>query len=230
MMGRLVGALATLLVCFCAATLLAEAAILSYVWSAWKLDQAKLVHLVAVARGSEPEKAEPKALSPEKGGSEQASYQEILDRRALKLRDFELREQALNSALDELKSQQQELDKSRKQEQSQIAQFDSQLKTLRDGAQATGRETVRRTLETLKPKQAKEQVFQMLQNNEIDEVVLLLSQMPENRRAKVLAEFKTPEENKQLAEVLRRIREGEPESGLVKKAKQPPATGNSVGP
>lgn len=221
MIGRLLGTAATLLVYFCAATLIAEVVILAYVGSTWHVDQEKLLRMVAIARGIEPAAPPDKQASPEAVGPEQASYQEILERRAVKLRDLELREQSLASALAELKSEQEALAKSRQEEQARIAQFQSQLKAFQEGAQSSGRETLRRTLETLKPKQAKEQLFEMLQSNNVDEVVMLLAGMTESRRAKILAEFKTPEENKKLAEVLRRIGEGKPEASLAEQAQKP---------
>jgi hypothetical protein len=230
MMGRLVGALGTLIVYFCSATLIAQLVMIAYLWSTWKMDQDKVVRILAIARGLEPAVPEPKEEEKkEPVVSEQASYEELLERRAVKLRDLELREQALASALDEMKFQQQQLADSRQKEQQRIDRFTTELKTLKSGAEATGRELVRRTLETVKPKQAKEQLFQMLQNNETDEVVMLLADMPENRRAKILAEFKTPEENKKLAEVLRRLREGQPEATLVDKTQQTPVPTKPAG-
>lgn len=233
MMGRLIGALGTVIVYFCSATLIAQLVMIAYLWSSWKMDQDKVVRILAIARGLEPAVPEPKedeeAAKKTPVISEQASYQEILERRAVKLRDLELREQSLANAVDEVKFQQQQLAESRQQEQQRVAQFTTELKSLKSGAEATGRELVRRTLETVKPKQAKEQLFQMLQNNETDEVVMLLADMPENRRAKILAEFKTPEENKKLAEVLRRLREGQPEASLVDKTQQAPVPTKPAG-
>lgn len=220
-MGRLLSAGATLIVYFCAATLIAQLVVFAYLWSAWKIDDAKTLRILSIARGEEPAVPEPpKEEKKEQTPGEQVSYEEILNRRAVKLRDLELREQALALALDELKFQQQEVAENRQQEQRQMTQFASELQALKQGAEANGRELVRRTLETVKPKQAKEQLLVMLENNETDEVVLLLAEMPENRRAKILTEFKTPEENKKLADVLRRLREGEPKAGLVDKTQQ----------
>jgi hypothetical protein len=219
-MGRLLSAGATLIVYFCAATLIAQLAVLTYVWFAWKIDQVKAVRVLAIACGEEPAVPVVKEEKKQPPPGEQVSYEEILNRRAIKLRDLELREQALALALDELKFQQQELANNRQEEQQQTTQFAAELKALKEGAEADGRELVRRTLETVKPKQAKEQLLVMLENEEMDEVVLLLADMPENRRAKILSEFKTPEENKKLAEVLRRLREGDPEASLVDKTQQ----------
>ena len=50
----------------------------------------------------------------------------------------------------------------------------------------------------------------MLDQKEIDDVVVLLSGMTEGKRAKIIAEFKTPAEVDQIGEVLRRIRQGAP--------------------
>ncbi len=216
-MLRLLSAGASLIVYFCAATLIAQLVVIAYVWSAWKIDQTKALRMLAIARGEEPAIPPPKEEKKEQPPAEQVSYEAILNRRAVKLRDLELREQSLALALDELKTQQQELAASRQKERQERTQFASELQSLKEGAEASGRELVRRTLETVKPKQAKEQLLQMLEKNEIDVVVLLLASMPENRRAKILTEFKTPEENEKLAEVLRRLREGQPEASLVDK-------------
>jgi len=232
-MGRLLGGLTTLLVYLCAATLLSEVVVAGYLWSAWKLDQAKLLRMMAVAQGAESAEDEAKEkeaeTKKEPASEEQASFAEVLERRAVKTRDLELREQSLDKALDEVKFQQQIVDSDRQKEQELMTRFTAELKSLKEGAQASGRELVRRTLETVKPRQAKEQLFEMLQNNEMDQVVMILAGMQESRRAKILAEFKTPEENRKLAEVLRRLREGQPESSLVDRTDQPPTPPKPAG-
>ena len=58
--------------------------------------------------------------------------------------------------------------------------------------------------------------MQMLDQKEIDEVVaILLAGMTENKRAKIIAEFKTPTEMEQIGEVLRRIRQGTPAANIA---------------
>ena len=65
-----------------------------------------------------------------------------------------------------------------------------------------------------KPKQAKEQLVQMLDNDELDIVVALLAALPDTKRSKIIAEFKTPNEAEQLGQILRRMREGYPDVAL----------------
>ena len=223
MIARLLGGGLTLLVYFCTATLIAECLFAAWLWSAWHLDRARLARVVAVLQGGPALSAAAEAPALAKAPEvppELPSYQEILDRRAVKVRDLELRELSLRSALDQLKAQKRQLSDEEKRVQEQATQFAAELKSVKEGAEATGREVMLRTLQTIKPKQAKEQLSQMLENNEIDQVVLLLAALPETNRAKILAEFKTPDENKKLAEVLRLIRQGQPETAIADKAQQ----------
>ena len=50
--------------------------------------------------------------------------------------------------------------------------------------------------ENIKPKQAKEQILQMIDSNEQDAVVAILTKMSISKQAKIIGEFKTPEESK----------------------------------
>ena len=93
--------------------------------------------------------------------------------------------------------------------------FQGDLASLEKGAVASGRDDARRTLEALKPKQAKVLLAQMLDQKELDDVVTLLSGMTEGKRAKIIAEFKTQAEIDEIGEVLRRIRQGAPAANVA---------------
>jgi hypothetical protein len=219
MIARLLDTAASLLVYFLAATLVAVLIIGAYLWSAWQLDGEKLSRMLAVAQGVEPPPVAAKGPpAADEAPPEEVSHEAIVDKRAQMFRDLELRELELNNALGQLEFQERQLAEHQAQEQRWARQFETQLQTLKQGAEAAGREVVRSTLETLKPAQAKEQVFEMLDAGEMDEVVLLLAEMPASNRGKILAEFKTPEENERLAEILREIRKGAPEAPLADQA------------
>ncbi len=55
----------------------------------------------------------------------------------------------------------------------------------------------------------------MLDRDEIDEVVLILGDMTDSKRAKILGEFKTEEEGKKISEVLRLLRQGDPMASMA---------------
>ena len=100
------------------------------------------------------------------------------------------------------------------------ADFEKRLKELREGTLVTRREEARLILESAKPKQAKEQLALMIQAGEMDEAVALFASMPQSKQAKIMAEFRTPDEADQLAEMLRIIRRGQPEVPLVDETKK----------
>jgi flagellar motility protein MotE (MotC chaperone) len=180
------------------------------------VDREKLVRMLAAARGVDLEAVKEQAAAerPEPS-SEQPSYDQVLEVRAVKARNLELREQALRGSLGQLQSAEHKLADEKKRVQQLREGFQNELLAMQKGATATGREDVRRTLETLKPKQAKELLALMLEKKELDEVVTLMSGMTDAKRAKIIAEFKTPAEVEQLSEVLRRIRQGLPGAAMA---------------
>lgn len=229
MIARLIDTATSLLVYFLAGTLAAELIVAAYLWSAWHMDGGRLRRILAVAQGAElAAVATDVQAKADQVPPEEVSREEVVVRRAQLYRDLEVRELALNNAVADLAARQQELAEQQAQQRARTQQFESQLKSVEEGAQAEGREVVRTTLQSLKPAQAKEQLFAMLDAGELDEVVLLLAGMPSSNRAKILAEFKTPEENNRLSEILRRIRQGSPETGAADQAmKQPDQTGST---
>jgi hypothetical protein len=150
---------------------------------------------------------------------EAVPYEQVLEARALKDKNLQLRALALDNDWAQLKSNRLELADAQKRYKLQLADFNSRLDSVAKGAKVSGRDEVRRILESIKPKQAKELVLGMLDNKEDEEVVLLLSGMTDSKRAKLLGEFKTADENKKIDEVLRRIRQGVPEAPLAETAR-----------
>jgi len=216
MIARLLRAGISLFAYFCVATILAQIILLVYLTLTWQLDRNKVVQVLAIAQGidilsiREQAERDQEQISPE-----QVSYEQIRETRAVKVRHLELREQALRQGLGQLASEQSKLAKEMQHCEQLRASFQKELLDLQQGAVATGRENARLKLESLKPKQAKEQLVEMLKNDELDEVVALLAGMPDSKAGKIMAEFKLPGESEQLYQILRRIRQGFPDSKLA---------------
>lgn len=215
MIAKLVRAGASLFGYFCVATILAQVILAVYLAVTWQVDRGKVVQILAVARGVDlfaiKEQVE---RDREPASSEQASYGQIIQARAEKVRHLELREQALRQGLGQLASEQRKLAEEIDRNKLLRESFQKELLDVQQGAVALGRENARLKLEALKPQQAKEQLVEMLKNDELDEVVALLADMPDTKSAKIMAEFKLPGETEQLYQILRRIREGFPDSKL----------------
>lgn len=215
MIARLVRAGMSLLMYFCLATILAQIILLAYLSFKWGLNRDKVVQILAVAQGVDllaiREQAEQEG---DQVSTEQVSYEQIRETRAVKVRHLELREQALKQGLNQLAADQQKL-ASEMQRQTQLRDFfQKELLEMQQGNVATGRENARLKLESLKPKQAKEQLVEMLKNDELDEVVALLAVMPDSKSGKIMAEFKLEGEREQLYQIIRRIRQGYPDFKL----------------
>jgi hypothetical protein len=224
MIGKLTNGAWALFIYVCVGTIISQIVILMYLVSAWKIDNHRWLQIVSVAQGVIPvEEKEAEAKSAEEKVAEQPSYSQVLESRSQKYRNLELREQQLRNSLSNLQFEQNKLVDEKKRYQQIRDGFDAKMLSMSEGATASGRDEVRRTLENIKPKQAKALLLEMLNNKEIDEVVTLLSPMTDAKRAKILAEFKSEDEMEKLSEVLQRIWNGLPS------AKTPETTRKQLG-
>jgi hypothetical protein len=213
-MGTLVRILGAGLVYFCTATLLAQAAMLGYLWSQGWLSSAKLAQVAMVLRGgSLPASARPAQAAEATQAS--VTLADIEAARAVRLRQFELREQSAHNVLAQVRFETEQVKDAKDRFDRVYETFKQQLGQDKVTAITRGNENARLLLESIKPNQSKELIMQMLAADEIDEVVTLFSAMQITRQAKIAAEFKDPEETKKLDEILRRIRRGLPDAAVI---------------
>ncbi len=214
-MQRIVATLASLLAYFAVGTLLAQVFLLGLVAWKWDMNRDRMIQILALAQGIDLFAMREDALIKEEKVAEQVSFDEIRATRAMKYRNLELREQTLASALAQVQLQQQNLAEERRRFQLIRDAYNTELSAMREGAVARGLDEVRRILESVKPQQAKLQLLKMLGNDELDTVVMLLAEMSDQKRSKIIGEFKMPEEELKIAEVLKRILEGAPDAELA---------------
>ena len=167
MIPRLLKTAMYLFACFCVATLLAQVVVLGYLRVSWELDREKVLQMLAIAQGIDLFAAEADARADEEEPPpEEPSYQDWLDRRATMFRDLELREQALDNALALLTVEREQLAEAQGTLGQAEQAFEAQLAAAQAGAEAEGMQTLGSILESIKPKQAKEQIMEMLNNDE----------------------------------------------------------------
>ena len=184
--------------------------------SKWQLDRDRLAQMLAVASGidlSRPAKRprrNPSSRPPSSRPTTRCS--KPAPRRC---GTWSSAKQALQDDLTQLRlAQEKTADEQRRYKQSKES-FDAALRRSAKGPTANGTEEVRRILEAIKPKQAKDLLVQMLDEKKLDEVVVLLSAMPDAKRAKIIGEFKTAEDKQRIGEVLDRIGEGAPTAEIA---------------
>lgn len=208
-MIRLLDALLSTLVYFLAAMALGGLCLFIHLWFAWKLTPEKIRTAVAAARGTLPPPVTSVASSAgPKEPPEEPSYNEILEKRANTYRDLELKEKLLNSLKDELLTRQTTLEKKEDGLKQREKNLEERVAQVKEEVENAGIEAVRRTLESLRPSQAKELIQEMLSRNEQDQVVILLQGMNNSKRARIIGEFRTPEETAKIADILKQLRDG----------------------
>jgi hypothetical protein len=216
MIKKILAGCGPLFVYFCIATIITQVILVGYLAAAWQIDGTKMVQMLAIARGVDLFAMKEEAdHHRDEVSKEQTSYDEVLQARALDVHYLQLREQALKDGLGQLQFKQRKVLEDKGRFDEVIAAFEERLKSVEGGAIATGMDAIRVPLEAIKPTQTKKLLVEMIENDEMDVVVSLLSAMPSSKSAKIMGEFKTPEETVLLSEILRRMRQGVPIATLV---------------
>lgn len=219
-MGRLIATGGAMLAYLCVATVLTAAIVFGYVWSHGYLDQEKLNRMMAIARGTEVAApvVEQVAKAPE--AAEQPSLEDVEKQRAIQSRLIELREQAIAHAIENVRNEQRDLTNKIDDYKRLQQGFEDVLNEKKNEALIAGRQNMQQIWENIQPKQAKQQILQMIDANEQNDVVAILSAIAISKRAKIIGEFKTEEEAKKLEEILRLIRQGVPDTLTIDQTRE----------
>jgi uncharacterized coiled-coil protein SlyX len=204
------------LAAFCVATVLTQVILLSYFLIRGTLNRNSAIQLIALVNGIDVSGMRLQEIYQEGENYEQPSYAEILAQRKMASLDMDIRLRSQQEYRDELSIMLADLRTDQDRFSDRLLAFRNELKELSDEAQDNGLQDVQRTLQSLDPEQAKEQLLIMYDDKRIDDVVTILQAMSTDARKDILAEFTTPADVEILADVLRRISEGMPVSSLIK--------------
>jgi hypothetical protein len=199
-------------------TLVAETILLTAIWTKWKMTPERFEQAITVARGgklvSDLEKpAEP--VAEKKVATEQPSFDEMLRQRALAKRDFELREEAIRENAAQLVFDQEELDKRMVRYNDAVRAFKNRLSQFEKSRLESGLEENVSILENLPPEEAKTQLVRMFESKQLGAVLSIVSRMDPSRRRRITAAFVDEKDSEILGDILKLIREGQPEMGEV---------------
>jgi len=193
---------------FATATLIAQALIFSYTWFSWGMTWQRGHDAIAVARGRATIEPMPLENPEDNLAAEQPSFEEVLRIRALKVRDFELRGEALNQGKTILRQQQDTYVKNLDALNVAKTGFERQVADYEEKSRAEGLEENVVILQNLKPDLAKVQFLKMYEDREMEALIDITRTMETKNLAKILNLFTTSEDDKRVAEILRRIRDG----------------------
>ncbi len=216
----------TALTYFSVATILAQVALIGVLYARGNLSRDKAVTLVAISQDVDLETMWRKLDAASKPVAvEQISFEEVLTARKQLSLDLDLREIAADKGLIDIR----QLSESLKYELEKYAilksEFDKSIDELRQGAVGDGLKEVQRQLESVDAKLAKDQILRILDNADLPPdqamqfVVAMLKNMPLDRKKKIMSEFKTDEDRKQLIVIMNHIRLGVPDIEVIRQTK-----------
>jgi hypothetical protein len=217
---RFLSQFTTAMICFCVATVLAQLIAIGTLWFKGTLDEDRLYRVLAALHGIDifslhaeiaAQELEPKL--------EQVSHDAIVRARTRQSLDLDLRESALDKGLLDLVNRQNTL----RQDQELFGElkqtYDTKLETFAEQGQEESLQQLQRTLEAIQPRQAKEQIVMMLEDGAMNDIVMILTRMPTDKRKKIIGEFKQDEDAQRLHEILTEIRRGDPLTSQIQEGR-----------
>ncbi len=219
-MKRLFSLLTTGFVYLCVATMIAQAAALTTLWAKGALDRSRVYRVLAALHGVDVVTMQTNLSTQKKDtDQEQHSFAARLEAQSLKSLDLDLRETALDKGLVDLRNLQDATQAEQAEFLALRQSYDAKLKDLVEQEQASAMKQLQRTIEAMQPRQAKEQLLKMLDDQAIGDVVTIVKNMPVDKQKKLIAEFKDGTDADQLYQILRSIRAGEPVVSQIEEAR-----------
>jgi hypothetical protein len=213
--------LTTAFIFFCVATIIAQIAALSALGAKGALDRGRLYRVLAALHGVDVVTMQTKLMAQTKSSKqEQPSYESRLEAQNLKSLDLDLRETAIDKGLLDLLNLQTSVKTEQTAFQDQRQSYDAKLKDMVDEVQTSSMKDLQRTIEAMRPAQAKEQLLKMLNDKAMGDVVTILKNMPADKQKKLVAEFKAGSDAEQLYQILKNIRAGEPVVSQIEDARK----------
>ena len=208
-MKKIVKLISTCFIYFAVATLIAQGMIFSYTWFAWGMTWKRGQDAVAVAKGKASiESVVGLEEVEEQIAEEQPSFEEILQARALKIRDFELRSEALSQGKAILRQQQDTLLKDTEAFDVAKTGFERQVADYEARSQSAGLEQNVVILQAMEAELVKAQFLRMYEAREMESLIDIVQAMEPRKLAEILDLFTSNDDEKKVADILRRIRDG----------------------
>ncbi len=203
----------------CVATMLALGLGLGYLWTTGKLSSEKAFKILAVVHDVEIVGPLVEQAADEEDTPEQLSYSDIEKLRDIRSRDLDLKIVAMNKGIEELRWRRALLTEDKTRYELIKAAFEKTLAELSGTSTRQGFANNRQIWETIPPNIVKQQIMAMVDEQEIDDVVIILADMPNAKKGKIIQQFTEPNEVKVMDDILRKIRLGLPMKPVIDQAR-----------
>lgn len=204
---------------FCVATVLAQIIILILAAARGNLKQETLLKGIALVNGVDISAEHLQQALQDSRNTPNPTYEDVVEERARLDRDLDMRQKAIEHEKEQVSAMLAELQKREVAFDRRTTEFYELLDKKEKNLLDTSLKEVQLTLESLSPEQAKDQIVRTLEDERLDDVVAIFKGMPADKRKKIMGEFVDEGEAEQLHKILMRMREGEPNVGLIRDAR-----------
>ncbi len=210
-MKKLIALLTAMFTYFCMATVIALLTAVGAMWAKGALDQGRLYRVLAALHGIDVVTMQQQlSAHVDELDDEQPSPANRQEQQTLQSLDLDLREASIGNALTNMSMLEARLNVETARFKELRKSYAAKLQEFANEEQASSIKELQRTLEAIKPAQAKEQILKMLDDDAMEDVVVIMKTMPIDKRKKIIAEFKQGPDVEALYEILKNIRLGEP--------------------
>jgi len=201
--------LASAFLWFCTATLLAQVCILGLSYLRGNLTDKSLTQMVALMNGIDIPGERLKNAITAARDIPVPTREEILVAKNESSLELDSREKSLERWQRQLITEQARLDTEDQRLSVRLTDFEDEMKRFKKGRESESLNEVQKILELLAPEQAKDQILRMMADSAVEDVLLIIKAMAEDKRKKILAEFASNDELLKLAEILKLLRSSE---------------------
>ena len=202
---------------FCVATVITQIILIGFLLFQGSVNSQTMTKVAALINGIDITGNRLQQIMRDAEDREQPDFDDILEARKMMSLDMDVRLRSQKEHRDELSTMMANVKEATKKLDERLVAFRGELEQLRNEALEKGMEDVQRTIQNLDSVQAKQQLLIMYDEGRVDDVVTIVKAMSSETRSNILGEFvdQTNGEPEKLAEILRRIGEGMPTTGLI---------------
>jgi len=207
----------------CVATVLTVAGGLFYLWSNGTLDDEKVFQIMAVVHDVDLDELKAERVPTEHDvPPEEPSLNQQESVASLQMRDYELKSAHLQRSVKEFEHYLAQIQEIQERMDVQAKRFDKMLAEAEEKAIERGVTEVVRHWEQMNPAQVKHQIMTKRENGELNEVIMLLTQVTPLKKRKILQQFDkdVEEESNAIYEIEKMLLEGFPKKQFIDAARQ----------
>jgi hypothetical protein len=205
---------------FCVASVFAQLAILGVAASRGNLNEKTLTRVLAALNGVDIQGEKLKSVLISARETPIPTYEDVLNAKVKSSLELDSRQEALDRLQRQVSDRERVLRDEVTRFETRRNEFQQELERIKTGVQSENLNEIRKIVENLAPDMAKSQLKLMLKSNQKGDVLSIIKALPPDKQKKILAEFTTEEDQQQLSEIIKELKNTTSIDQTIEKADQ----------